>query len=352
MPKEHYTVSAKKREMETPMNRIFNDPDQVVEDAVRGYLKAHADLVVATNNSRVIKTLSSPRKGKVGIVTGGGSGHEPAFLGYVGENMVDAVAIGEIFSSPTAQAFLDAFRAADGGAGVACLYGNYAGDNMNVKMAIKMAAKEGITVKTVVANDDVASAGKDELGKRRGVAGEILMWKAGGAKAAEGASLDEVIAAAQKAIDSTRSIGIGLSPCTIVANGKPNFLIEDGKMEVGIGHHGEPGVKVMDTRPAKEMADLMLGYVLPDLPFAAGDDLAVLVSGLGATPVMELYILYDRIAEVVGEKGMRIAHCFVGNYFTSLEMMGVTLTVMKLDAELDRLIGAPARSIGLSVAAK
>ena len=330
------------------MNRIINDPDLVVEDAVRGYLRAHADLVAPTDNPRVIRARHAPRQGRVGIVTGGGSGHEPAFLGYVGEGMVDAVAIGEIFSSPTAKSFHDAFVAADGGRGVACLYGNYAGDNMNVKMAARQATGHGLVVKTVVANDDVPSAPKDEIGKRRGVAGEILMWKAGGARAAEGAELDEVIAAAKKAIEATRSIGIGLSACTIPAVGKPNFAIADGMMEVGIGHHGEPGISVQPIRPAREMADMMLDTVLPDLPFSSGDDLAVLVSGLGATPVMELYILYDRLAEVLEGRGMKIRHPFVGNYFTSLEMMGVTLTVMRLDSELDRLIGAPARCVGLT----
>lgn len=330
------------------MNRIINNPDMVVEDMLRGWLRAHADMVAPTDNPRVIRHRAAPRPGRVGIVTGGGSGHEPAFLGYVGDGMVDAVAIGEIFSSPTAKSFHDAFVAADGGRGVACLYGNYAGDNMNVKLAMRQAAGHGLTVQTVVANDDVPSAPKDELAKRRGVAGEILMWKAGGARAAEGADLDEVIAAARKAIDNTRSIGIGLSPCTIPAVGKPNFSIEDGKMEVGIGHHGEPGISVQATCPAREMADLMLDTVLPDLPFAGGDDLAVLISGLGATPVMELYILYDRIAEVLEARGMRIRHPFVGNFFTSLEMMGVTLTVMRLDGELDRLIGAPARCVGLT----
>ncbi|SJZ91275.1 dihydroxyacetone kinase subunit DhaK [Consotaella salsifontis] len=330
------------------MNRIINNPDLVVEDAVRGYLKAHKDLVAPTDNPRVIRHHLAPQKGKVGVVTGGGSGHEPAFLGYVGDGMIDAVAIGEIFSSPSAKAFHDAFVAADGGRGVACLYGNYAGDNMNVKLAVKQAAAHGLTIKTVVANDDVPSAPKSEPQKRRGVAGEILMWKVGGARAAEGAELDEVIASAQKAIDSTRSIGVGLSACTIPAYGKPNFSIEDGMMEVGIGHHGEPGVKVMETRPAREMADLMLDHVLPDLPFESGDDLAVLVSGLGATPVMELYILYDRLSEVFAERGMKVRHPFIGNYFTSLEMMGVTLTIMRLDSELDRLVGAPARSVGLT----
>nr|WP_321463634.1 dihydroxyacetone kinase subunit DhaK [uncultured Cohaesibacter sp.] len=330
------------------MNRIFNNPDFVVEDAVRGYLKAHPDILAATDNARVLRRPLAPQKDKVGIVTGGGSGHEPAFLGYVGDGMVDAVAVGEIFSSPSAKAFHDAFVAADGGRGVACLYGNYAGDNMNVKLAVKQAAKHDLTVKTVVANDDVPSAPKDEIKKRRGVAGEILMWKAGGARADEGADLDEVIASAQKAIDSTRSIGIGLSACTIPAVGKPNFSIEDGHMEVGIGHHGEPGVAVMPIKPAREIADMMLDHILPDLPFEKDDDVALLVSGLGATPIMELYILYDRLAEVIEARGMKTRHLFIGNYFTSLEMQGVTLTMMRLDSELDRLMSAPARSLGLT----
>ncbi len=330
------------------MNRIINNPDEVVEDALRGYLRAHPDILAATDNPRVLRERNAPRAGKVGVVTGGGSGHEPAFLGYIGENLIDAVAIGEIFSSPTAKSFHDAFVAADGGRGVACLYGNYAGDNMNVKMAIRQAAAHGLTVKTVVANDDVPSAPKDQREKRRGVAGEILMWKVGGAKATEGADLDGVIATAQKAIDNTRSIGIGLSACTIPAAGKPNFSIADGMMEVGIGHHGEPGIEVGPIRPARELADLMLDTVLPDLPFAPGDNVAVLVSGLGATPVMELYILYDHIAEVLSSHDISIKHHFVGNYFTSLEMMGVTLTLMKLDDELDRLLAAPAHSIGMT----
>ncbi len=329
------------------MNRIINDPDLVVEDALRGYLRAHPDLLAATGNPRVLRASGAPRPGKVGVVTGGGSGHEPAFLGYIGPGMVDAVAIGEIFSSPTAKSFADAFAAADGGRGVACLYGNYAGDNMNVKMATRQAGARGLAVKTVVANDDVASAPKGELEKRRGVAGEILMWKVGGAAAEEGMDLEGVVAAAQKAIDSTRSLGIGLSACTIPAVGKPNFSIADGQMEVGIGHHGEPGVEVTDTKTAREMADLMLDRILSDLPFERGADVAALVSGLGATPVMELYIFFDRVAQVLEERGLRVRHVFVGNLFTSLDMMGVTLTVMRLDGELDRLIARPARCLGL-----
>ena len=332
------------------MNRIINNPDLVVEDMLKGWLAAHADTVVGTSNSRVVKRTGAPEAGKVGVITGGGSGHEPAFLGYVGDGMVDAVAIGEIFSSPTAKSFADAIRAANGGAGVACLYGNYAGDNMNVKMAMSMAEREGIAVKTVVANDDVPSAPKGDEAKRRGVAGEILMWKVGAAKAAQGGSLDEVIDAAQKAINNTRSIGIGLSACIIPAVGHANFTIENGKMEVGIGHHGEPGIDVRTTVNASEMADLMLDVVLPDLPFRTGDRVALLISGLGATPIMELYILYGEIAKRLEAKGIAIAFNRVGNLFTSLEMMGVTLTMMKLDDELETCLKAPCSSVGITVA--
>lgn len=332
------------------MNRIINNPDLVVEDMLTGWLAAHTGSVVETDNPRVVKRTAAPEAGKVGVITGGGSGHEPAFLGYVGDGMVDAVAIGEIFSSPTAKSFHDAMRAANGGAGVACLYGNYAGDNMNVKMAISMAEREGIVVKTVVANDDVPSAAKGDEAKRRGVAGEILMWKVGAAKAAQGGTLDEVIAAAQKAIDNTRSIGIGLSACVIPAVGHANFTIENGKMEVGIGHHGEPGIDVRTTVSASEMADLMLDVVLPDLPFQGSDRVAILVSGLGATPIMELYILYGEIAKRVETKGITVAFNRIGNLFTSLEMMGVTLTMMKLDDELEQCVKAPCDSVGITVA--
>ncbi len=330
------------------MQRIINDPDLVVEDMLKGFLKAHPNIVAPTENPRVIRYAKAPVANKVGVVTGGGSGHKPAFVGYVGRNMVDAVAVGEIFSSPTAAAFLGAFRAANSGRGIACLYGNYAGDNMNVRMATELAAEEDIQVKTVVANDDVASAPKSEREKRRGVAGEVLMWKVGGAKASLGGSLDEVIAVAQKAIDNTRSVGIGITPCTIPAVGHPNFQIEAGKMELGIGHHGEPGIKVVELTTADEMASMCLDIVLPDLPFGSGDRVVVLVSGLGATPVMELYIFYNKVAELLGKKGIEVYRPYVGNYFTSLEMMGVTLTVMKLDDELASLVDLDAESMGLT----
>lgn len=328
------------------MQRILNDPDYIVDEMLKGFLKTHGDIVEAADNQRVIKAKNITPD-KVGVVTGGGSGHKPAFIGYVGRNMCDAAAVGEICSSPTAAAFLDAFKESDQGKGVACLYGNYSGDNMNVKMAVKMAKKQGITVKTVVANDDVASAPRDQREKRRGVAGEILMWKAGGAKAAMGGNLDEVIAAAQKAIDNTRSVGIGLSPCTLPAVGHPNFEIKDGTMEVGIGHHGEPGIEVCKLETASQMARRMVDIVVPDLPFEAGNEVVVLVSGLGATPVMELYVLYNEIEEILAEKGIRIHRSYVGNYFTSLDMMGATLTIMKVDEELKELIDMPVNTMGM-----
>ncbi|NLF27714.1 MAG: dihydroxyacetone kinase subunit DhaK [Clostridiales bacterium] len=330
------------------MQRILNNPDYVVEDMLKGFVKSNGHIVEATGNPRVLRAKGGAKPGKVGIVTGGGSGHKPAFIGYIGKNLVDAVAVGEVFSSPSAQAFYDAFQEADGGAGVACLYGNYAGDNMNVRMAIDMAEDEGIEVRKVVANDDAASADRNSPEKRRGVAGEVFMWKVGGAKAAKGASLEEVIAAAQKAIDNTRSIGIGVAPCTIPAVGHPNFAIAEGTMELGIGHHGEPGIRVEPLSTADEMARTMLDVIVPDLPFRAGDEVAVLVSGLGATPVMEQYILYNRVEELLKEQRIRVYRSYVGNYFTSLEMMGVTLTVMKLDAELKELLDVECESVGLT----
>lgn len=330
------------------MQRFVNIPDDMVDETVAGFVRVHRDLVhLHPENARVVLSNATPQKGRVGIVTGGGSGHEPAFIGYTGRNMADAVAVGELFSSPTAKSFHDAIKAVDGGAGVAVLYGNYAGDNMNVKMANKLAKKDGIRVATVVANDDVCSAPADELEKRRGVAGEIFMWKAGGAKAASGADLDGVIAAAQKAISNCRSVGVGLAPCTLPGVGHPNFEIKPGTMEVGIGHHGEPGMRVEALKTADEIADDMVRIVLDDHDLPQGTEVAVLVSGLGATPVNELYILYDRIAQQIEARGLKIHKPYVGNYFTSLEMVGATLTIMALDDELKDLLDAETASPAL-----
>lgn len=316
------------------MQKIINDPSLVVDQMLEGFVKANSDLVSTTENERVLKYKNAPVKGKVGVVTGGGSGHKPAFVGYIGRNMVDAVAVGELFSSPPAQMFYDAIREADAGAGVAILYGNYAGDNMNVAMAVEQAEDDGIVVGKVVANDDVPSAPSSDRRRRRGVAGEILMWKVGGAKAAMGGSLEEVLAVAQKAIDNTRSMGVGLSPCILPEVGHPNFTIEPGTMEVGIGHHGEPGIEVAPLESAEQIARRMCDVILTDLPFNSGDEVVVLVSGLGSTPLMEQYILYGEVAKILESKGIKVHKSLVGNYFTSLEMAGATLSVMRLDDEL------------------
>lgn len=316
------------------MQKIINDPSLVVDQMLEGFVKANSDLVSTTENERVLKYKNAPVKGKVGVVTGGGSGHKPAFIGYIGRNMVDAVAVGELFSSPPAQMFYDAIREADAGAGVAILYGNYAGDNMNVAMAVEQAEDDGIVVGKVVANDDVPSAPSSDRSRRRGVAGEILMWKVGGAKAAMGGSLEEVLAVAQKAIDNTRSMGVGLSPCILPEVGHPNFTIEPGTMEVGIGHHGEPGIEVAPLESAEQIARRMCDVILTDLPFKSGDEVVVLVSGLGSTPLMEQYILYGEVEKILESKGIKVHKSLVGNYFTSLEMAGATLSVMRLDDEL------------------
>lgn len=321
------------------MQRFLNNPDDLVDETINGFVKAHKEILhLDAENHRVAISNFAPVKGKVGIVTGGGSGHEPAFIGYVANGMVDAVAMGELFSSPTAKSFYDAVKAADGGVGVAVLYGNYAGDNMNVKMARRMADSAGIETAIVVANDDVCSAPFNERDKRRGVAGEIFMWKIGGAKAALGGTLAEVQAAAQKAIDNCRSVGVGLGPCTLPAVGHPNFQIEAGTMEMGIGHHGEPGIQVEKLKTANEIASDMASVVLSDPGQTANPEYAVLVSGLGATPINELYVLYDQIEKDIVAKGCSVYKTYVGNYFTSLEMVGASLTIMALDDELKELL--------------
>lgn len=324
------------------MQRFVNNPDLIVDDMLKGYVKAHGDTVkLSDRNDRVVKRIQAPAEGKVGIITGGGSGHEPAFLGYVGEGLVDAAAIGEVFASPPAQSFLDAIVEADSGQGVACLFGNYAGDNMNVKMAVQLAEDEGITVKYVTATDDIASSPPDTREKRHGIAGGLFMWKAGGARAAMGGSLDEVVAAAQRAVDNTRSICVGLGSCTIPAAGSPNFTIEEGKMEFGIGHHGEPGIRVQPLGTADEIAAEMTGAILRDFAFEGPENLAVMLSGLGATPLMELYVLYDKVAEILTGQGHRIDRMFIGNYVTSLDMNGASLTIVRLDEELKELLDYP-----------
>jgi dihydroxyacetone kinase-like protein len=290
---------------------------------------------------RVLARPDAPIAGKVGIVTGGGSGHLPVFTGYLGPGLLDACAIGEVFASPGAEPMADAIRAANGGAGVLRLYGNYGGDVMNFDMAGEIVEFEGIRTTTVLAADDVASAGPAEREKRRGVAGMIYCFKIAGAKAATMASLDEVTTVAQKAADRCRSVGVALTPCTVPAAGRPTFTIGESEMEIGMGIHGEPGVRRGALRTADEMVGEMLAMLLADMPLAAGDRVSVLVNSLGATPLEELYICYRYVARELGAKGVAIVAPLVGRYATSMEMAGMSLTFCKLDAELEALLMAP-----------
>lgn len=330
------------------MQRFVNNADYIMDDMLKGFVKANPEVKFCERNGHVIsKTHMSEQK--VGLVTGGGSGHEPAFVGYIGEGMLDAVAIGEVFASPPAQAFYDAIMDAEQGKGVAVLFGNYAGDNMNVKMAVQMAEDEEVDVKYVVANDDIASAPKAEKERRHGIAGGFFMWKIGGAKAAQGASLDEVIKAARKVVGRTRSICVGLAPCTIPAVGHPNFQIANGTIEFGVGHHGEQGIRVEDLKSSDEIASEMTEAILEDFDFADTRDLAVMISGLGATPLMELYVLYNQVEKTLSRKGHRVRKVYIGNFVTSLDMNGASLTIVDLDEEIEGLLAEPAAPVGMKI---
>ena len=329
------------------MQRFMNQGDMIVDDMLKGYAKAHKDQIHISSENNHVVVKNTLKKGKVGIVSGGGSGHEPCFLGYVGENMLDAVAVGEVFSSPPATTFHQAFLEADSGAGVACLFGNYAGDNMNVKMAIQMAAMDGIEVKYVTANDDLASAPKTEKEKRHGIAGSLFMWKIACAKANLGASLDEVIDIAQRTVDQTRSICVGLTSCSIPAVGHANFEIKEGTMEYGIGHHGEPGMTVKELKPANEIGKELSEYILNDLELVDREEIAVIVSGLGGTPLMELYVLYDAIEDYFASRNIKVYKSYVGDYVTSLEMRGAALTVLRLNDEFKQLLEVPVDCVGV-----
>lgn len=331
------------------MQRFMNQPDMIVDDMLKGYAKAHKDSIHISEANDHVVVKNNLVKGKVGIVSGGGSGHEPCFLGYVGENMLDAAAVGEVFSSPPATAFHQAFIEADTGAGVACLFGNYAGDNMNVKMAVQMAAMNGVEVKYVTANDDVASATKSDKEKRHGIAGGVFMWKIACAKAAQGASLDEVVAIAQEVVNETRSICVGLSACSIPAVGHSNFEIKEGTLEYGIGHHGEPGIIVEDMSDANSIAKRLSSYIQEDLELQDGEEIAIIVSGLGGTPIMELYVLYDAIEQYFADLNVHVYKSFIGDYVTSLEMNGAALSVLRVKEEfkplLDLSVDTPAMTI-------
>lgn len=322
------------------MKKLINNPDNVVEEMIEGYVKAHADAVKLLDNKRSIVSIKETIENKVGIVIGGGSGHEPAFFGYIGEGMADGVAVGNIFASPPPSPILEATKAVDKGAGVVYLYGNYAGDVMNFGMAADLAEMEGITVKSALTSDDVASAPIDEKEKRRGIAGEFFVFKASAAAADKGYNIDEVVRVANMTNDHTRSMGVGLSPCYLPQTGEPSFKLSDDEMELGLGHHGEPGIKKVPLMTADDVVDELLSYVLPELDII-DEEVAVLVNGLGSTPKMDLYILYRRVEQILSEKGIKIYRSYVGDYITSLEMGGASVTVTKLNDELKELIDHP-----------
>lgn len=331
------------------MKKLINDPFDVVDETIEGILLAYPHhLKRCEDSQRALMRADGPLDGKVAIVTGGGSGHIPVFLGYVGPGLLDAVSIGNVFSSPSPDDMLAATKAAHGGGGVLHLFGNYSGDVMNFGMAAEMGEMEGITVVTSTANDDVVSAPVEERETRRAVAGLFFAYKIAGARADEGADLEEVKAAADKAIFNTRSMGVALSPCIIPAAGEPTFTIGDDEMELGMGIHGEPGLERTKMKPADEVVEIMVSKILPDLPFASGDEVAVLVNSLGATPPEELFILYRRVQPLLSEAGISIYKPFIGEYATSMEMGGASISLLRLDDELKRLLDAPAYSPFLS----
>lgn len=327
------------------MKKILNDPENFVDEMVEGIIAAHPDYVrPAADSLRELVKKESPLENKVAIATGGGSGHLPVFLGYIGDGLIDGCAVGNVFASPSAEQMLNVTKEIANGKGVLYLYGNYGGDVMNFDMAAEMAEMEEIEVKTVLAADDVASAKKGEEEKRRGVAGLFYGYKIAGAKAETGADLAEVAEVSEKALANTRTMGVALSPCTIPSVGKPTFEIDDDEMEIGMGIHGEPGIERGKLKTADEITENLLNRILADGPYQAGDEVSVLVNGLGATPKEELYIVYRKIAAILAEREIKSYRNYVGEFATSMEMAGMSVTVLKLDAELKELLDAPAYS--------
>jgi len=327
------------------VKKIINDPFAMVDEMLEGIILAHPDMLrLVGADKRAVVRADAPVKGKVGIATGGGSGHLPVFMGYVGQGFVDGCAIGNVFSSPTVDQMLAATKAISSGAGVLYLFGNYSGDVMNFGMAAEMAEAEGIHVETVLACDDVASAPKGQEAKRRGVAGIFYAYKLTGAKAETMAPLSEVKRIAEKAIAATRSMGVALSPCTVPAAGRPTFTLGEDEMEIGMGIHGEPGVRRGKLEPADRITSTLTETILADMALARGDEVSVLVNGLGATPQEELYVMYRQVHKLLSGRGITVYRPYIGEYATSMEMAGASVSLCRLDGELKALLDAPART--------
>ncbi|MFD1067011.1 dihydroxyacetone kinase subunit DhaK [Oceanobacillus locisalsi] len=322
------------------MKRLVNDGYDVVEELLEGFAEANKEYVeLLEHDKRVIVSKKRGNQSKVGIIIGGGSGHEPLFINYVGENFADASVVGNVNTSPSPEPCYNAVKAVDTGKGCLYMYGNYEGDVMNFDMGAEMAADDDIQVETVIVTDDVYSAKNIE--NRRGVAGDIFVFKAAAAAAAKGLELPEVKAAAEKANLATRSMGVALSSSTLPATGKNIFAMDDGDMEIGMGIHGEPGIRRDKIRSADEVVDEILGYILDDHSLENGDEAYVLVNGLGGLPLMDQYIVYRRVEQVLSEKGITIYQNLVGNYATSMDMVGMSVTLVKLDEELKELLDYP-----------
>jgi dihydroxyacetone kinase-like protein len=331
------------------MKKIINNPELVVEDMLAGMVAAHPDYVRKLENATVLVRANSPVQGKVALVSGGGSGHEPSHGGYVGKGMLDGAVAGAVFTSPTPDQVYEAIKAVDSGNGVLLVIKNYTGDVMNFEMAKDMAEMEGIQVSTVVVNDDVAVENSTYTAGRRGIAGTVFIHKLAGAKAETGASLEEVTRVAEKVIDNVRSMGMSISSCIVPAAGKPNFTLAENEMEIGMGIHGEPGTHREEIKTSDEITEHLVNKILDDMNLEDGTEVAVMVNGLCSTPLMELYIVNKKVNEMLTEKGIKIHRTFVGEFMTSLEMAGFSVTLLKLDDELKELLDAPADTPALRV---
>src|SRR5450755_4629381 len=327
------------------MRKFLNDPEQLVKEALVGVELAHSDLLRFDRENQLLISKSAPRQGKVALISGGGSGHEPLHGGFVGVGMLDAACAGEVFTSPVPDQMLAATKAVDGGAGVVHIVKNYTGDVLNFKMAAELAEDDGIEVVSVVTNDDVAVQDSLYTAGRRGVGATVFVEKIAGARAEEGASLAEVADVAREVNDRSRSLGVALTSCTVPAAGKPTFELGESEIEMGIGIHGEPGRERVQMATARELAGTVLDAIHDDMPLF--DDLLVMVNGMGGTPQLELYILFNEVQKILEDRGARVTRNLVGNYITSLEMQGFSVTVCRLTDELTRLWDAPVETPGL-----
>lgn len=323
------------------MKKIINHPEAVVEEMLEGVVKAHPQYVRKLEGFNVLVRANGPVKGKVALVSGGGSGHEPSHGGFVGRGMLDGAVAGAVFTSPTPDQVFEAVKAVDGGAGVLLVIKNYTGDIMNFEMAAEMADMESIKVASVVVNDDVAVENSTWTTGRRGIAGTVFIHKIAGAAAEKGMDLDEVKRVAEKTIANVRSMGMSLTPCTVPAAGKPSFELAENEMEVGLGIHGEPGTHRDEIKTADEITTHLVEKILEDIDYSQSE-VALLINGLGGTPLMELYIMNRKVSSILEEKGIRVYKTLVGNFMTSLEMAGASVSILKLDEELKELLDATA----------